>query len=74
MSSGQLADKAGPTTAVIASVVMATRCISMEGRGLWEEGGVETGRRGRAGQRGWSYNQAGGKWEVFRDPGGGGCV
>lgn len=46
----------------------------MEGRGLWEEGGVETGRRGRAGQRGWSYNQAGGKWEVFRDAGGGGCV
>lgn len=42
----------------------------MEGRGLWEEGGVERGRRGRAGQRGWSYNQAGGKCSETQEVGG----
>lgn len=36
---------------------MATRRVSIAGRGLWEEEGGETGRRGRAGQRGRSYNQ-----------------
>lgn len=50
-------ESGGPTAAEHASVVVARRRVSTEGRGLWEEGGSETGRRGRAGQRGRGYDQ-----------------